>query len=187
MNQNKSMINKLIHLEPDDVIHLVCDYLKVSKSVALSKSQKTIPIKARSISMYFMYHHMNMSQTEVGSYFVGRKGGKDHASIIHALKTLNNLTDTDSRYRRQFDDIKELIFKKERNLSKKSALVFIVNKVCKIYFFHSKKTFAIAKPKDVIIKEPDIYSEPYNPIVRPHRELESANNQGYHGFTEHRL
>jgi chromosomal replication initiator protein len=34
-------------------------------------------------------------------------GGKDHATVLHACKTVNNLIETDKRFRIQIDEIEK--------------------------------------------------------------------------------
>jgi chromosomal replication initiator protein len=34
-------------------------------------------------------------------------GGKDHATVLHACKTVNNLKDTDKHFRNQINDIEK--------------------------------------------------------------------------------
>ena len=34
-------------------------------------------------------------------------GGKDHATVLHACKTVNNLIDTDKHFRSQIEDIEK--------------------------------------------------------------------------------
>jgi chromosomal replication initiator protein len=34
-------------------------------------------------------------------------GGKDHATVLHACKTVNNLIDTDKQFRLQIQDIEK--------------------------------------------------------------------------------
>jgi chromosomal replication initiator protein len=34
-------------------------------------------------------------------------GGKDHATVLHACRTVNNLADTDKTFRRYLDDLEK--------------------------------------------------------------------------------
>jgi len=51
--------------------------------------------------MFFSKSLTKSSLSTIGSII----GGKDHATVLHACKTVNNLMDTDKRFKSQIDDI----------------------------------------------------------------------------------
>lgn len=56
--------------------------------------------QSRQLYLVMLRNNSNMSQSDTGS-----KVGKDHATVIHAVKTINNLYDTDKKFRILYDEI----------------------------------------------------------------------------------
>lgn len=72
----------------------VCEYLGVKLSDLLSaKRQKNI-IKARHTAMYLCKRLTTKSLPDIGRSF----GGKDHATVIHAVKKVNELLNNDKEF-----------------------------------------------------------------------------------------
>ena len=59
--------------------------------------------QARQIAMYFSKILTKSSLATIGSQI----GGKDHATVLHACKTVNNLSETDKRFRVFIEDIEK--------------------------------------------------------------------------------
>ena len=55
--------------------------------------------------MYFSKKMTKSSLANIGMHC----GGKDHATVLHACKTVNNLIDTDKRFRGYIDDLNKKI------------------------------------------------------------------------------
>jgi len=53
--------------------------------------------------MYFSKTITKSSLASIGSQI----GGKDHATVLHACKTVNNLMDTDKRFKGQIESIEK--------------------------------------------------------------------------------
>jgi chromosomal replication initiator protein len=53
--------------------------------------------------MFFSKSLTKASLASIGSHI----GGKDHATVLHACKTVNNLIDTDKHFRNQINDIEK--------------------------------------------------------------------------------
>ena len=68
-----------------------------------SKTRKREIVQARQIAMYFSKSFTKSSLATIGSQI----GGKDHATVLHACKTVNNLIDTDKRFRCYIDEIEK--------------------------------------------------------------------------------
>lgn len=76
-----------------DVIHLVTDHTKINLDVILTKTRKREVVVARQIIFYFLRKYSNLSTTAIGKQF-----NKDHATVLHANKTINNLKDSDKKF-----------------------------------------------------------------------------------------
>ena len=76
-------------------------------------SRKRNIVIPRQIAMYFIEKYLNVSLSVNGKYF-----NRDHATVIHALKCVNNIIDSKSKYDDAFKlDIKELDYDLRRHLS----------------------------------------------------------------------
>jgi chromosomal replication initiator protein len=53
--------------------------------------------------MFFSKNLTKASLASIGSHI----GGKDHATVLHACKTVNNLIDTDKHFRNQITEIEK--------------------------------------------------------------------------------
>jgi chromosomal replication initiator protein len=67
------------------------------------KTRKREIVQARQVSMYFSKNLTKASLASIGSFI----GGKDHATVLHACKTVNNLIDTDRHFRNQIIEIEK--------------------------------------------------------------------------------
>jgi hypothetical protein len=63
-------------------------------------------VLVRQVSMYFAKRYSKLSLAKIGQEI----GGKDHATVLHACKTVSNLYDTDKLFRLGIDEL-ENIFK----------------------------------------------------------------------------
>ena len=92
-----------IHI--DSIQKIVCDYLGVPIEIMKSKTRKREVVQARQITMYFAKIFTKSSLANIGM----QCGGKDHATVLHETKNVNDLIDTDKRFRKQIEDIENKI------------------------------------------------------------------------------
>lgn len=102
------MIDKLVkntkkEISIDYIQKVVCDYFSLSPELLQSKTRKREIVQARQIAMFFSKSLTKSSLATIGSQI----GGKDHATVLHACKTVNNLIDTDKRFRGQVAEIEK--------------------------------------------------------------------------------
>ncbi len=100
------MVDKLVkstrkEISIDYIQKIVCEYFGLPSDVLQTKTRKREIVQARQIAMYFSKSLTKSSLSTIGSII----GGKDHATVLHACKTVNNLMDTDKRFKSQIDDI----------------------------------------------------------------------------------
>jgi chromosomal replication initiator protein len=55
--------------------------------------------------MYFSKNLTKASLANIGLHC----GGKDHATVLHACRTVNNLMETDKRFRQYIEDLEKRI------------------------------------------------------------------------------
>ncbi|MBL7110541.1 MAG: chromosomal replication initiator protein DnaA [Bacteroidales bacterium] len=104
----KDMIDKLIkntkrEISIDYIQKIVCNFFNIPLDHIQSKTRKREIVQARQVAMFFSKSMTKASLATIGSQI----GGKDHATVLHACKTVNNLIETDKRFRLQIDEIEK--------------------------------------------------------------------------------
>lgn len=89
----------------DRILFLVNREFRTTTAMLKTKSRKREIVGPRHIAMFFISRYTKLSLESVGSIF----GHYDHSTVIHAKKTVNNLMDTDKRYRERIHMIEESI------------------------------------------------------------------------------
>lgn len=84
---------------------LVCDYFGISIDQVKSKTRKREIVQARQISMYFAKDLTKSSLKTIGMHF----GGRDHSTVIHACQTVNDLIETDKKFKLDVDELAKRI------------------------------------------------------------------------------
>ncbi len=100
------MINKLVkcsvrEITIDYITKTVCDYFNLNPDSLGVKTRKRETVQARQIAMYFSKSMTKSSLAAIGSQI----GGKDHATVLHACRTVANLKDTDKNFKVYLDEI----------------------------------------------------------------------------------
>lgn len=93
--------NKEISIEY--IQKLVCEYFELPQEMLKSKSRKRELVQARQISMYLAKNHTKASLKSIGQYF----GGRDHSTVIYACQTVDDLMETDKKFRGYVGDIQK--------------------------------------------------------------------------------
>jgi hypothetical protein len=102
---------KLEFIEVMSVIkHFITEKTDVTWSSMVVKTRKRNIVFARQMFHYFCREFTNASLSTIGAH----GGGKDHATVLHSCRVVNNLIETDSKIRLMIQEIKENI---ERQMS----------------------------------------------------------------------
>ena len=106
----KKMIDKFVkntarEVSIDYIQKVVCDYFDLNIELLKSKTRKREVVQARQIAMFFSKKLTKSSLANIGAHC----GGKDHATVLHACKTVNNLMDTDKTFRGYIADLDKKI------------------------------------------------------------------------------
>ena len=104
----KQMIDKFVkntarEVSIDYIQKVVCDYFDLPIELLKSKTRKREIVQARQIAMYFANKMTKSSLANIGLHC----GGKDHATVLHACRTVNNLQETDKHFRKYLDDLEK--------------------------------------------------------------------------------
>jgi chromosomal replication initiator protein len=79
----------------------------ISLSMLNSKTRKTEVVQARQISMYFS---RTMIKPKKSVNIIGKEiGNKSHGNVSHAIKTINNLIETDKKFKAHIDKIEWIL------------------------------------------------------------------------------
>ena len=90
----------------DLIVNTVCEYFNITRDILLSKSRKRQIVQARQIAMYECRNLIpNCSLSTIGSEL----GGKDHATVLHACTTVQDLMSTDKTFRQYVTDIENMV------------------------------------------------------------------------------
>ena len=79
----------------DKIQTIVCDHFSLPLETLLSKSRIREIVQARQIAMYLAKYHTRESLQNIGR----KIGDRDHATVLHACKTVSNLMDTDKSFK----------------------------------------------------------------------------------------
>jgi chromosomal replication initiator protein len=106
----KSMIDKFVkntarEVSIDFIQKVVSDYFDLPIELLKSKTRKREVVQARQIAMYFSKNLTKASLANIGLHC----GGKDHATVLHACRTVNNLMETDKRFKQYIEDLEKRI------------------------------------------------------------------------------
>lgn len=87
----------------DYIQKTVSDYFKVAQEDLKAKTRKKEIVIARQVAMYFSKDYTNHSLKSIGYHF----GGRDHSTVIHAVQSVNDMIDTNAKFRFAIDELKK--------------------------------------------------------------------------------
>ncbi len=105
-----SVIDRFVKTAPKEITidyiqQTVCKYFDIPLDTLKSKSRKRETVQARQLAMYFSKQYTKSSLAVIGN----KCGNKDHATVLHACKTIKNLVDTDKRFKKYVDELEGII------------------------------------------------------------------------------
>lgn len=110
MELARQMIDKFVknttrEISIDFIQKVVSDYFNLPLDLLKSKTRKREVVQARQIAMFFAKSMTKSSLASIGL----QCGGKDHATVLHACRTVNNLLETDKKFRIYIEEIEKKI------------------------------------------------------------------------------
>lgn len=85
----------------DYIQKVVSDYFQLDLEILQSKTRKRHIVQARQLAMFFAKKYTKASLQSIGTQI----GDRDHATVLHACKTVDNLAETDKQFKKFIDDI----------------------------------------------------------------------------------
>ncbi len=93
------------HISIQTIIDAVIDYYDVKLSDLQSKRRHRSITIPRQVCMYLARKRTSYSLEEIGGYF----GGRDHTTVMHAIKTIGERIDTDDRFAGQVQQLDQRV------------------------------------------------------------------------------
>jgi hypothetical protein len=120
MKKNKNSLAEMIMLSnsthnlriSDYIIKLTCKYYNVEEGLMKQKTRKREICFPRQVAMYLIKDSTNLSLKSIGDLF----NGKDHATVLHSFRTVNNIIDTDKQVKADVKKLKKTIGLKSKSL-----------------------------------------------------------------------
>ena len=85
----------------DYIQKMVAEYFEMDVATLQSKTRKRHIVQARQLAMFFAKKYTKASLASIGSQI----GKRDHATVLHACKTVDNLAETDKQFRKYIEDL----------------------------------------------------------------------------------
>ena len=108
-NKARKIVNNIYdafgYSEFDPIFEKICDVAGVSREEMIANKNNRAPEYCipRQIHTVLLHLAYGLSQSEAGLKYYG----KDHSTINHSIKTVNNLIDTDSEFREKYRPVFE--------------------------------------------------------------------------------
>ena len=98
---DKSVKNNKNDLTIDHIQQIIADYFNLDIESLHSKTRKRNVVQARQLAMFFSKKYTKNSLSTIGSQI----GQRDHATVLHASKTVENLIETDRAFKKYVSDL----------------------------------------------------------------------------------
>jgi len=89
----------------DYIQKTVCEHFGVPVEKLKEKTRKRQVVQARQLSMFLAKNYTKNSLKVIGKHF----GGRDHSTVIHSCQAIQNLLDTDSKFKESVADVQKKI------------------------------------------------------------------------------
>ncbi len=89
----------------EDIKRHVCEYFNVKEEVMCSRSRKQEIVFMRQLAIYLANKHTDLSTVQIGL----KVGGRNHATILHSIRQVKNLLDTDGKTRTILDELESTL------------------------------------------------------------------------------
>ena len=97
----KSVKNSQCDLTIDHIQQIIADYFNLDIESLHSKTRKRNVVQARQLAMFLRNKYTKSSLSTIGSQI----GQRDHATVLHACKTVENLIETDREFKKYVSDL----------------------------------------------------------------------------------
>lgn len=107
MELARQTLKKLSYVEEkeitiDDIVETVCKHYGLEVSSIHTKSRKHEIVQARQIAMFLAKDKTDYSTARIGKLI----GNRDHATVLHAFKTIKELEEVDKSFHEEMEEIR---------------------------------------------------------------------------------
>ena len=92
------------HAKFEMIAEKVCEHYNIETDLIYGKSRKREISDARQIVMFLAKKLTQLSSTNIGTRL-----SRNHATVLHACKTISNLADTDKQFRSELNEIEQTL------------------------------------------------------------------------------
>ena len=90
--KNGNKTTRVSMIDKEAVIKIICEHFNFSFDQILKQDRRREIVFARNCLTYFLFKYTRMSKVAIGILLE-----RDHTSVIHSLKALQDLIDTEER------------------------------------------------------------------------------------------
>ena len=110
MPLTKRIVSLAVHLEKkqlsvQSIQETVCKYFNLEQAAIQTNSRKREIVQARQITMFLAKKYTDCSFAHIGKIV----GKKDHATVLHACKTIKDQMETNKSFRTSVEEIESLL------------------------------------------------------------------------------
>jgi chromosomal replication initiator protein len=110
MELAKRVVNKTVKAEKKQITvvkiqDIVSAYFNIDLKEIHSKSRKREIVQARQVTMFLSKKYTDYSYSHIGSLV----GKRDHATVLHACRAIQDSMDVDKSFRSTMNDIENLL------------------------------------------------------------------------------
>ncbi len=87
----------------DSIQLIVCEYYDIKQELLHTASRKRQIVQARQVAMFLSKQYTEMSLAQIGALI----GKKNHATVLHACKTVKEQMEVDKQFRDEITDIEQ--------------------------------------------------------------------------------
>lgn len=99
LGESAPKADRQVHVQT--IIHVVTEFFGVKMSDLQSKRRQRSIALPRQVCMYLARKHTRFSLEEIGGYF----GGRDHTTVMHAVRTIEDRSEVDSEFSQVLDTL----------------------------------------------------------------------------------
>ncbi len=106
----KQVISRVVKLEKkqvsvESIQEIVCKYYNLEQAVIQTNSRKREIVQARQVTMFLAKKYTDSSFSHIGKIV----GKRDHATVLHACKTIKDQIETNRTFRSSVEEIEALL------------------------------------------------------------------------------
>lgn len=106
----RQVISRVVRIEKkqvsvESIMDIVCKYYNLDQSAIQTNSRKREVVQARQITMFLAKNYTESSYSLIGKIV----GKRDHATVLHACKTVKDQIETNKSFRASVEEIEALL------------------------------------------------------------------------------